>query len=98
MTDAINRCNADATAACCCVAVGTVLENKDCTASYQHIFATQSEAESMLKTLTDKARSVESEPCVITHTTKHVDGGVELSIEFSFCCEVESLIFQLGLR
>ncbi|HEM8294004.1 YfcZ/YiiS family protein [Providencia vermicola] len=98
MTDAINRCSADETAACCCVDVGTVLDNKDCTASYQHVFATQGEAESMLKMLTEKAKSVESEPCAINHTFKQVNGGVELSAEFSFSCEAESLIFQLGLR
>ena len=98
MTDAINRCSAEETAACCCVDVGTVLDNKDCTASYQHVFATQGEADSMLKTLTDKAKSVESEPCVITHSFKGVEGGIELTADFNFACEAESLIFQLGLR
>ena len=52
----------------------------------------------MLKTLTEKAKSVESDPCVITHSIKPVEGGVELTAEFSFSCEAESLIFQLGLR
>ncbi|ELZ5938308.1 MULTISPECIES: YfcZ/YiiS family protein [Providencia] len=98
MTDAINRCSAEETAACCCVDVGTVLDNKDCTASYQHVFASQEEAESMLKQLTEKARSVESDPCVINHTIDHVDGRFELSANFTFSCEAESLIFQLGLR
>ncbi|CAG9423779.1 YfcZ/YiiS family protein [Providencia alcalifaciens] len=98
MTDAIKRCSADETAACCCVDVGTVLENKDCTASYQHVFATQQEAEAMLKMLTEKAKSVESEPCEIAHSINPVAGGVELSANFTFSCEAESLIFQLGLR
>ncbi|BBG59349.1 Protein of uncharacterised function (DUF406) [Providencia rustigianii] len=98
MTDAIKRCSADETAACCCVDVGTVLENKDCTAAYQNVFATQQEAEAMLKTLTEKARSVESEPCEIKHSINSVAGGVELTAEFAFSCEAESLIFQLGLR
>ncbi|EKT55662.1 YfcZ/YiiS family protein [Providencia sneebia] len=98
MTDAINRCNAEETAACCCVDVGTVLDNKDCTASYQHVFANQAEAESALKELTAKARAVESDPCVIHHSISNVDGGVELSVSFTFSCEAESLIFQLGLR
>ncbi|MDD9339715.1 MAG: YfcZ/YiiS family protein [Providencia heimbachae] len=98
MTDAINRCSAEETAACCCVDVGTILDNKDCTASYQHVFATQGEAESMLKTLTDKAKSVESEPCVISHSFNAVEGGIELTADFNFSCEAESLIFQLGLR
>lgn len=98
MTDAINRCSAEETAACCCVDVGTILDNKDCTASYQHVFATKEEAESMLKQLTEKARSVESEPCIIQHSFAEVNGGIELSTDFTFSCEAESLIFQLGLR
>lgn len=98
MTDAIKRCSAEETAACCCVDVGTILDNKDCTASYQHVFANQEEAESMLKQLTEKARSVESDPCVINHSMTAVDGSVELSVDFTFSCEAESLIFQLGLR
>ncbi|AFH92430.1 YfcZ/YiiS family protein [Providencia stuartii] len=98
MTDAINRCSAEETAACCCVDVGTVLDNKDCTASYQHVFASHEEAESMLKQLTEKAKSVESEPCAIDHSITNVEGGVELFANFTFSCEAESLIFQLGLR
>ncbi|MEI9535144.1 YfcZ/YiiS family protein [Moellerella wisconsensis] len=98
MTDAIKRCSAEETAACCCVDVGTVLDNKDCTASYQHLFATQQEAEAMLKTLTEKAKSVESDPCVISHKIETTTDGAQLTADFSFSCEAESLIFQLGLR
>lgn len=98
MTDAIKRCSAEETAACCCVDVGTILDNKDCTASYQHVFASQAEAEAMLKQLTEKAKSVESDPCIIKHSIVNVEGGVELSADFTFSCEAESMIFQLGLR
>lgn len=52
----------------------------------------------MLKQLTEKAKSVESEPCAIDHSITNVEGGVELSANFTFSCEAESLIFQLGLR
>lgn len=55
MSDAINRCSAEETAACCCVDVGTVMDNTDRTASYSCVFASRHEAEAMLKTLTDKA-------------------------------------------
>ena len=56
MADAINRCNAEETAACCCVDVGTIIDNKS------------------------------------------VEGGVQLTADFTFSCEAENLIFQLGLR
>ncbi|PLN67300.1 hypothetical protein CWN73_32765, partial [Klebsiella quasipneumoniae] len=70
----------------------------DCTASYSRVFANRAEAEQMLAALSEKARSVESEPCKINPVFADVDGGVKLDIDFVFSCEAESLIFQLGLR
>ncbi|HHH4888926.1 YfcZ/YiiS family protein, partial [Escherichia coli] len=51
-----------------------------------------------LAALTEKARSVESEPCKITPTFTEESDGVRLDIDFTFACEAEMLIFQLGLR
>lgn len=98
MTDAIKTCNAQETAACCCVDVGTVMDNTDCTASYHHVFETENEAKAMLEMLTKKARAVESEPCKITSTIAKEDGGYGLTADFLFDCQAETLIFQLGLR
>ncbi|WP_121574711.1 YfcZ/YiiS family protein [Brenneria alni] len=98
MTNVINKCTAEETAACCCVDVGTVMDNTDCTASYSKIFTDRAEAEAMLNVLTDKARAVESDPCQIDSKLDTVDGGVKLDIDFTFSCQAETLIFQLGLR
>ncbi len=46
--------------------VGTIMDNSDCTASYSRVFANRAEAEQTLAALTEKARSVESEPCKIS--------------------------------
>jgi len=78
--------------------VGTIMDNSDCTASYSRVFANRAQAEETLAALTEKARSVESEPCDIKPTFTEVDGGVQLDIDFVFACEAETLIFQLGLR
>ncbi|MFI8416786.1 YfcZ/YiiS family protein [Serratia sp. NPDC078593] len=98
MSDAINKCSAQETAACCCVDVGTVMDNTDCTASYSQVFASQQEAQQMLAALTEKARSVESDPCDISSSMNPVEGGVQLDADFTFACQAETLIFQLGLR
>ncbi|MDC9596624.1 YfcZ/YiiS family protein [Xenorhabdus anantnagensis] len=98
MPDAINRCNTEETAACCCVDVGTVIDNEDCTASYQCFFASEQEAELMLNALIKKAKEVESDPCVIRYNIEAVEGGMQLSVDFTFSCQAEALIFQLGLR
>lgn len=58
----------------------------------------RAEAEQTLAALTEKARSVESEPCKISPTFTEESDGVRLDIDFTFACEAEMLIFQLGLR
>ena len=94
----MSKCSADETPVCCCMDVGTIVDNTDCTASYSRVFANRAEAEQTLAALIEKARNVESEPCQINPTFTDVDGGVQLDIDFVFSCEAESLIFQLGLR
>lgn len=94
----MSKCSADETPVCCCMDVGTIVDNTDCTASYSRVFANRAEAEATLAALSEKARNVESEPCKINSTLTDVDGGVQLNIDFVFSCEAESLIFQLGLR
>ncbi|MDA8510621.1 YfcZ/YiiS family protein [Citrobacter sp. Igbk 14] len=94
----MSKCSADETPVCCCMDVGTIMDNFDCTASYSRVFANRAEAEETLAALTEKARSVESEPCKITSTFTEESEGVRLDIDFVFACEAETLIFQLGLR
>ncbi|HHB6823183.1 TPA: YfcZ/YiiS family protein [Klebsiella pneumoniae] len=94
----MSKCSADETPVCCCMDVGTIVDNTDCTASYSRVFANRAEAEQTLAALSEKARNVETEPCQINPTFTDVDGGVQLDIDFVFSCEAESLIFQLGLR
>ena len=94
----MSKCSADETPVCCCMDVGTIMDNTDPTASYSRVFANRADAEATLAALSEKAREVESEPCKITSTFKEVDGGVQLDIDFVFACEAETLILQLGLR
>ncbi|MBJ6384548.1 YfcZ/YiiS family protein [Enterobacter cloacae] len=94
----MSKCSADETPVCCCMDVGTIMDNTDCTASYSRVFSNRAEAEKTLAALTQRAREVESDPCEIKSTFTEVDGGVQLDIDFVFACEAETLIFQLGLR
>ena len=94
----MSKCSADETPVCCCMDVGTIMDNTDCTASYSRVFPNRAEAEEMLAALSKRAREVESDPCEIKSTFTEVEGGVQLDIDFVFACEAETLIFQLGLR
>ncbi len=94
----MSKCSADETPVCCCMDVGTIMDNSDCTASYSRVFTNRAEAEETLAALSKRARDVESDPCEIKSTFTEVEGGVQLDIDFVFACEAETLIFQLGLR
>ena len=94
----MSKCSADETPVCCCMDVGTIMDNTDCTASYRRVFPNRAEAEETLAALSKRAREVESDPCEIKSTFTEVEGGVQLDIDFVFACEAETLIFQLGLR
>lgn len=98
MSDAINRCSASETAACCCVDVGTIMDNTDCTATFSQLFSTHAEAQAMLQSLSEKARAVESEPCTIDGRISETPQGVQLDCDFIFSCQAETMIFQLALR
>ncbi len=98
MTHAIKKCSATETAACCCVDVGTIMDNTDCTASWSQLYENRQQAEAMLQQLTDKARQIESEPCQIEARFSEQHDGVQLDVNFTFDCQAETMIFQLGLR
>lgn len=98
MTHAIKKCSASETAACCCVDVGTIMDNTDCTASWSQLYADRQQAEASLTRLTEKARQVESEPCEIDARFSEQSEGVLLEADFTFSCQAETMIFQLGLR
>ena len=94
----MSKNSADETPVCCCIDVGTIMDNTDCTASYSRVFATRAEADETLAALTAKARDVESEPCQIGPRYTAENGGGRLDIDFIFACQAETMIFQLGLR
>lgn len=50
----MSKCSADETPVCCCMDVGTIMDNSDCTASYSRVFANRAEAEQTLAALTEK--------------------------------------------
>ncbi|MFZ7148270.1 YfcZ/YiiS family protein [Avibacterium avium] len=78
--------------------VGTIIDNSNCTSHVERVYATEAEAEFALKEFTEKAHAAETEPCQIQATINQVDSGFLLSANFTFSCQAESLIFELGLR
>lgn len=94
----MSKNTADETPVCCCIDVGSIIDNTDCTATYSRVFANRAQADEVLTALSAKAREVESDPCqIISRYTEEAE-GVRLDIDFVFSCQAETMIFQLGLR
>ncbi|HKM97957.1 MAG TPA: YfcZ/YiiS family protein [Buttiauxella sp.] len=94
----MSKNSADETPVCCCIDVGSIIDNTDCTATYSRVFATRVEADETLAALSERAREVENEPCEIVSRYTDEAEGVRLDIDFTFSCQAETMIFQLGLR
>ncbi len=78
--------------------VGSILDNSEREAKISQLYATEEEAQQALQRFTQKARDVESDPCQINSEIKAVDGGYQLDASFTFSCQAEVIIFQLGIR
>lgn len=92
------ECKANESPMCCCVDVGTIIDNSECAVDFSQVYATEAEAQDALDYLTSKARLAESEPCNIRSEIKAVENGYELTANFDFSCQAETMIFQLSTR
>ncbi len=93
----MSKCSADETPVCCCMDVGTIMGIFTAPRLTAACF-NRAEAEQTLAALTEKARSVESNRAKSPRLSLKSCDGVRLDIDFTFACEAEMLIFQLGLR
>ncbi|KAE9529344.1 YfcZ/YiiS family protein [Testudinibacter aquarius] len=92
------KCKAEESKVCCCVDVGTIIDNEDCGVQFEQVYATEQQAEEALQYLTAKARQAESDPATIKSAVTKVDDGYLLKADFEFSCQAESMIFQLSTR
>lgn len=86
------------TPACCCVDVGSILDNSDTTATLSASCANAEAAEQVLAQWQSAADEIASEPVVVKHQVEQGEAGVELTASLTFSCQAELLIFQLGQR
>lgn len=94
----MSECKASESPMCCCVDVGTIIDNSERAVDFSQCYATEAEAQEALSYLTSKARAAESEPCEITSHIQAVENGYELTARFNFECQAETMIFQLSTR
>lgn len=92
------KSNPEECEACCCVDMGSIIDNNECVAHIEQAYSSEDEARASLEKLINQAREVESDPCKIESKIEIVEQGVVLKASFDFACQAETLIFQLALR
>lgn len=65
---------------------------------FERIFNTENEAQQTLNRLIEIARQAETEPCSIQSQISPKNNQFRLKAQFTFCCQAESLIFQMKCR
>lgn len=75
-----------------------MFDNADSTIEFAQVFVNEQQANDALARLTATARSVENDPCHISHQLQNVENGVQLNAKFVFGCQAEAVIFQMKLR
>lgn len=94
----MSECKLSETPACCCVDVGTVIDNSDRAVDFSQIYSSEADAKEALDYLISKARAAESDPCQIESDVKAVENGWFATARFEFAYQVEAMIFQLSTR
>ncbi|MDH2997514.1 hypothetical protein A1D22_07240 [Pasteurellaceae bacterium LFhippo2] len=75
-----------------------MFDNEENSIEFEQFYSTETEAQQVLEQLIQKARNVESDPCEIVSSVEATDGGFLMKVKFNFCCQAETVIFQLSLR
>lgn len=74
------------------------LDNSDRTIAFEGVYASEVEAEQAVRFFTEKARSVENEPCRIEQNISPFEQGYLMQMQIEFSCQAEVILFQMAVR
>ena len=72
----------------------SMLDNQDRQLAFEIVYSSEEEALQAVEFFTQKAKSVESEPCQITHEILPLAEGCLLKMALLFSCQAELILFQ----
>lgn len=76
----------------------SMLDNTDRQIAFEAVYDSEAQAKQAVEFFTQKAKSVESEPCQITHEILPLAEGCLLKMALLFSCQAELILFQMALR
>nr|WP_314741803.1 YfcZ/YiiS family protein [uncultured Haemophilus sp.] len=76
----------------------SMLDNADRQIAFEAVYDSQELAEQAVEYFTQKAKSVETEPCTIRSEIKPLEDGVLMQMWLEFSCQAEVVLFQMAVR
>lgn len=76
----------------------SMLDNNDCSIAFNAVYDSEAQARAALAYFTEKAESVETDPCEIESEITALDDGFLLIMQITFCCQAEVVLFQMAVR
>ncbi|QLB19619.1 YfcZ/YiiS family protein [Mannheimia granulomatis] len=76
----------------------SLLDNRNRQINFEAIYDSENDALQAVEFFTQKAKSVETEPCEIQTEISLVEKGFLMKMWIEFSCEAEVILFQIALR
>lgn len=76
----------------------SLLDNRNRQISFEAVYNSEDEAQQAVEFFTQKAKSVETDPCEIETEISPVEDGFLMKMWIEFSCEAEVILFQMAVR
>ncbi|AIZ80186.1 YfcZ/YiiS family protein [Actinobacillus equuli subsp. haemolyticus] len=76
----------------------SMLDNSDRQIAFEAVYDSEEQAQQAVEFFTEKAKSVETEACVIQHNISQVEDGFLMQMQIEFSCQAEVVLFQMAVR
>ncbi|WGE65201.1 YfcZ/YiiS family protein [Actinobacillus equuli] len=76
----------------------SMLDNSDRQIAFEAVYDSEEQAQQAVEFFTEKAKSVETEACVIQHNISQVEDGLLMQMQIEFSCQAEVVLFQMAVR
>lgn len=76
----------------------SMLDNSDRQIDFEAVYDSEAQAQQAVEFFTEKAKSVETEACVIQHGISPIEDGFLMQMQIEFSCQAEVVLFQMAVR
>ena len=76
----------------------SMLDNSDRQIAFEAVYDSEEQAQPAVECVTEEAKAVETEACVIQHHISRVEDGFLMQMQIEFSCQAEVVLFQMAVR